>query len=46
VQAVAPTVETTSDSFRVQYQGDLLVGKLSMGVGSLRTSVAGSLQAK
>ena len=46
VQAVAPTVETTSDSFRVQYQGDLVVGKLSMGVGSLRTSVAGSLQAK
>ena len=46
VQAVAPTVETTSESFRVQYQGDLVVGKLSMGVGSLRTSVAGSLQAK
>ncbi len=46
VETVSPTVETTSDSFRVQYQGDLIVGKLSMGVGALRTSVAGSLQAQ
>lgn len=46
LESVAPTVETTSDSFRVQYQGDLIVGKLAMGVGMLRTSVAGSLQAK
>tara|TARA_R100001463_G_scaffold132359_1_gene192992 strand:+ start:18666 stop:19652 length:987 start_codon:yes stop_codon:yes gene_type:complete len=46
VKAVAPSIETTSGSFRVQYQGDLIVGKLAMGVGSLRTSVAGSLQAK
>ena len=46
VETVSPTVETTSESFRVQYQGDLIVGKLSMGVGQLRTSVAGSLQAK
>ena len=46
LESIAPTVETTSDSFRVQYQGDLIVGKLAMGVGMLRTSVAGSLQAK
>ena len=46
VETVSPTVETTSESFRVQYQGDLIVGKLSMGVGQLRTAVAGSLQAK
>jgi hypothetical protein len=46
LESVAPTVETTSGSFRVQYQGDLIVGKLALGVGMLRTSVAGSLQAK
>ena len=42
VQAIAPSIETTSGSFRVQYQGDLIVGKLAMGCGSLRTSVAGA----
>lgn len=42
VQSIAPTVETTSSDFRVQYAGDLIVGKLAMGCGSLRTSVAGA----
>lgn len=46
VTAVGPTVETTSGDFAVQYQGQLAVAKLSMGAASLRTSVAGSLQAK
>jgi hypothetical protein len=46
VESVAPSVETTSGDFGVMYQGDLIVGKLAMGCGSLRTSVAGSLQAK
>ena len=46
VEGIAPSIETTSGSFRVQYQGDLVVGKLAMGVGSLQTSVAGSLQAQ
>jgi hypothetical protein len=46
VEAIAPSIETTSGDFHVQYQGDLIVGKLAMGAGSLRTSVAGSLQAK
>jgi hypothetical protein len=46
VEAVAPSIETTSGDFHVQYQGDLIVGKLAMGCGSLRTSVAGSIQAK
>ena len=44
VETLGPSIETTSGDFGVQYQGDLVVGKLSMGVGSLRTSVAGSLQ--
>ena len=46
VEAIGPSIETTSGDFHVQYQGDLVVGKLAMGVGSLRTSVAGSLQAQ
>ena len=45
VETVSPSIETTSGSFRVQYQGDLIVGKLAMGSDTLRTSVAGSLQA-
>ena len=45
VEAVAPSIETTSGDFHVQYQGDLVVGKLAMGADSLRVSVAGSLQA-
>ena len=42
VQSIAPSVETTSADFKVQYQGDLIVGKLAMGAASLRTSVAGA----
>ena len=45
VEAIGPSIETTSGDFHVQYQGDLIVGKLAMGVGSLRVSVAGSFQA-
>ena len=45
VESIAPSIETTSGDFHVQYQGDLIVGKLAMGSDSLRTSVAGSLQA-
>ena len=46
IEAVAPTIETTSNDFNVQYQGQLLVGKLAMGCGSLDVKVAGSLQAQ
>ena len=45
VEAIAPSIETTSGDFHVQYQGDLIVGKLAMGCGSLRTSVAGAFRA-
>ena len=45
VEAIAPSIETTSGDFHVQYQGDLIVGKLALGAGSLRTSVAGALRA-
>ena len=45
LESVAPSIETTSGDFAVQYQGDLIVGKLAMGSDTLRTSVCGSLQA-
>lgn len=45
IQSVAPSIQTTSGDFNVQYQGDLIVGKLAMAAGSLRTAVAGSFQA-
>lgn len=44
VEAIAPSIETTSGDFHVQYQGDLIVGKLAMGSASLRTSVAGAFR--
>ena len=45
VEAIGPSIETTSGDFHVQYQGDLIVGKLAMGADTLRVAVAGSLQA-
>jgi len=45
VEAIGPSIETTSGDFHVQYQGDLIVGKMAMGADTLRVSVAGSLQA-
>ena len=45
VESIAPSIETTSGSFRVQYQGDLIVGKLAMGCDHLRTGVAGAFLA-
>jgi len=45
VEAIGPSIETTSGDYHVQYQGDLIVGKLAMGADTLRVSVCGSLQA-
>ena len=45
VESIAPSIETTSGDFHVQYQGDLIVGKVAMGADTLRTSVAGRLAA-
>ena len=44
VEAIAPSIEVTSGDFKIQYQGDLIVGKLAMGCASLRTSVAGAFR--
>lgn len=45
VEAIGPSIETTSGDYHVQYQGDLIVGKLAMGADTLRVAVAGSIQA-
>ena len=45
LEAIGPSIETTSGDYHVQYQGDLIVGKLAMGCDTLRVSVAGSIQA-
>ena len=45
ITSVGPSIETTSGDFSIQYQGDLIVGKVAMGVDTLRVSVCGSLQA-
>lgn len=45
VEAVGPTVETTSGDVRVMYQGDLIVGKVAMGAGTLNPAGAVALLA-
>jgi hypothetical protein len=44
VEAIGPSVQTTSGDFNVQYQGSMIVGRLAMGCGSVRVSVAGALR--
>jgi hypothetical protein len=41
---IGPSVETTGADTRVIYQGDVIVGKLALGVGPVRVSVAGELR--
>lgn len=44
VEAIGPSVETTGADTRVIYQGDVIVGKLAMGAGPVRVSVAGEFR--
>jgi hypothetical protein len=45
VEAIAPSVQTTSGDVSVLYQGDLIVGRLAMGCGTLNPAAAIELQA-
>jgi hypothetical protein len=45
VEAMGPSVQTTSGDVKVMYQGDLIVGKLAMGCGTLNPAAAIELQA-
>lgn len=44
VETIGPSVETTSGDVSVMYQGDLVVGKVAMGAGPVRVSVAGAFR--
>lgn len=41
---IGPSVETTGADTRVIYQGDVIVGKLALGAGPVRVSVAGEFR--
>lgn len=45
VEAIAPSVQTTSNDVKILYQGDLIVGRLAMGCGTLNPAAAIELQA-
>ena len=45
VEAIGPSVQTTSGDVSVMYQGDIIVGRLAMGVGTLNPAAAIELQA-
>ena len=44
VEAIGPSVETTGADTRIIYQGDVILGKLAMGAGPVRVSVAGEFR--
>ena len=45
VTGVGPTVQTTGADVKTMYQGDIIVGRLAMGVGTLNPAAAIELQA-
>ena len=45
VQAIGPSVQTTGSDVKAMYQGDIIVGRLAMGVGTLNPAAAIELQA-
>ena len=45
VQAIGPQVQTTGADVRTMYQGDIIVGRLAMGAGTLNPAAAIELQA-
>ena len=44
VEAIGPEVQVTGGDVAIMYQGDLMVGRLAMGAGSVRVSVAGAFR--
>ena len=44
VEAIAPQVQTTSGDVSVMYQGDIILGRLAMGCGTLNPAAAIELQ--
>ena len=44
VEAIGPQVQTTGADVKTMYQGDLIVGRLAMGVGTLNPAAAVEIQ--
>jgi len=44
VEAIGPSVQTSGGDVSIMYQGDLIVGRLAMGAGAVRVSVAGAFR--
>jgi len=44
VEAIGPSVQTTGSDVRTMYQGDIIVGRLAMGCGTLNPAAAIELQ--
>jgi len=44
VEAIGPQVQTTGSDVKTMYQGDLIVGRLAMGVGTLNPAAAIEIQ--
>lgn len=45
VEGIGPSVQTTGADVKTMYQGDIIVGRLAMGVGTLNPACAIELQA-
>jgi len=45
VEAIGPSIQTTGSDVHTMYQGDLIVGRLAMGAGTLNPAAAIELQA-
>tara|TARA_Y100000356_G_C11250764_1_gene286927 strand:- start:12 stop:1136 length:1125 start_codon:yes stop_codon:yes gene_type:complete len=45
VEGIGPSVQTTGQDVKTMYQGDIIVGRLAMGVGTLNPACAIELQA-
>jgi hypothetical protein len=44
VEAIGPQVQTSGHDVKTMYQGDLIVGRLAMGVGTLNPAAAIEIQ--
>ena len=44
VEAIGPQVQTTGSDIKTMYQGDLIVGRLAMGAGTLNPAAAIEIQ--
>ena len=46
VSAIGPSVQTTGSDVKAMYQGDIIVGRMAMGAGTLNPAAAIELRAE